>query len=49
MEKLLSVRWGFDPPVRMNINHGHHGENLLETENSVASVPEPAVSEAERG
>jgi hypothetical protein len=44
MEKLLSVRWVFDSPIRMKINHG---EKSMETENSVSSVPGPALSEAE--
>ena len=47
MEKLLSVKWGFDPTMGMKINYGDHGENPIETENSVSSVPEPALSEAE--
>jgi hypothetical protein len=50
MEKLLSLRWVFDPPIRMKINHGDHrdhGEKSIETENSVSSVPGPALGEAE--
>jgi hypothetical protein len=47
VEELLSVSWGFDPTIRMKDNHGDHGENAIETENSVSSVPEPALSEAE--
>ncbi len=47
MENLLSVKWGFDPTRRMKISHGDHGENPIETETPVSSVPEPALSEAE--
>jgi hypothetical protein len=50
MEKLLSLRWVFDSPIRMKINHGDHrdhGEKSIETENFVSSVPGPALGEAE--